>query len=68
MSLAWTYVVRISAVLAALVVVVAAAASAQPAPPAGEALFLVSGHGWGHGVGMPQYGAYGMALEGRSHK
>ena len=22
------------------------------------------GHGWGHGVGMCQVGAYGMALEG----
>ena len=68
MSLAWTYVVRFSTVLAALVAVVATAASAQPAPPAGEALFVVSGRGWGHGVGMSQYGAYGMALEGRTHK
>src|SRR5438105_1626101 len=33
----------------------------QAAP--GEAVFLVWGRGWGHGVGMSQYGAYGMANE-----
>src|SRR5712691_4596603 len=37
------------------------------AAPAGSgALFLFSGHGWGHGVGMSQYGAYGYALHGAS--
>jgi stage II sporulation protein D len=35
------------------------------AAPAGSgALFLFSGHGWGHGVGMSQYGAYGYAQHG----
>jgi stage II sporulation protein D len=33
------------------------------AKPTGGA-FFVSGHGWGHGVGMAQYGAYGYALHG----
>jgi len=33
------------------------------APPSG-ATFFVSGHGWGHGVGLAQYGAYGYALHG----
>jgi stage II sporulation protein D len=36
-----------------------AARVAQPLP----AVFVV-GHGWGHGVGMAQYGAYGYALHG----
>ena len=36
---------------------------AQPAP-AGAATFLVTGHGWGHGVGLSQYGAYGYAQKG----
>ena len=27
-------------------------------------MFFVSGHGWGHGVGLAQYGAYGYALHG----
>ena len=29
--------------------------------------FLVSGRGWGHGVGMSQYGALGYAQEGWTH-
>src|SRR5918912_4315056 len=28
------------------------------------ATFFVTGHGWGHGVGLSQYGAYGYALHG----
>src|SRR4029079_15623532 len=31
---------------------------------AGAATFVVTGHGWGHGVGMSQYGAYGYAQKG----
>jgi stage II sporulation protein D len=31
---------------------------------AGAATFVVTGHGWGHGVGMSQYGAYGYAQHG----
>ena len=34
----------------------------------GEAVFVVSGRGWGHGVGMSQYGAYGMANAGHTHE
>jgi stage II sporulation protein D len=34
------------------------------APAGSGALFLVSGHGWGHGVGMGQWGAQGYALQG----
>jgi stage II sporulation protein D len=31
-------------------------------------VFFVEGRGWGHGIGMPQYGAYGYAREeGRSY-
>jgi len=40
-----------------------AAAARQPAP-----LFVVSGHGWGHGVGMAQYGAYGYAKHGFGYR
>ena len=28
------------------------------------ATFVISGHGWGHGVGLAQYGAYGYAQHG----
>src|SRR5918994_4358619 len=30
----------------------------------GPASFLVSGRGWGHGVGLSQWGAYGFARQG----
>jgi SpoIID/LytB domain protein len=35
-------------------------------PPAlkGTPQFVISGHGWGHGVGMSQWGAYGYAQKG----
>jgi stage II sporulation protein D len=67
---------RRSLLLIACVAALAAgpAAAAVPAPvctvacfaaPAGSgALFVFSGHGWGHGVGMSQYGAYGYAQHG----
>ena len=38
-----------------------------PAAPAATRL-VVNGAGFGHGVGMSQYGAYGYALKGRSYK
>ena len=37
--------------------------SVQPAAPT----LMAIGHGFGHGVGMSQWGAYGMALRGKSH-
>jgi stage II sporulation protein D len=33
-------------------------------PPVAPATFTFEGHGWGHGVGMSQYGARGRALAG----
>jgi stage II sporulation protein D len=35
-------------------------------PPAirGTPQFVINGHGWGHGVGMSQWGAYGYAQKG----
>lgn len=32
----------------------------------GDGVFAVSGHGWGHGHGMSQYGAQGAAMKGVS--
>ncbi len=32
------------------------------------ATFVFSGKGWGHGVGLCQVGAYGMALRGKSYR
>jgi stage II sporulation protein D len=48
------------------VIAVLAAATAGTAR-AGTTL-IVTGHGWGHGVGMSQWGAYGYALHGWKYK
>lgn len=56
-----------AAVLSLLLVGGGSAAPAPPAAPARAApapVFTVSGRGYGHGVGMSQYGALGMAQEG----
>jgi SpoIID/LytB domain protein len=37
------------------------------APRGSGALFLFTGHGWGHGVGMGQWGAQGYALQGYTY-
>ncbi len=49
-----------------LLLVTGPAARARVADPApiGSATFVVTGHGWGHGVGLSQYGAYGYAQRG----
>jgi stage II sporulation protein D len=41
-----------------------------PAPVAADAAtrWVVKGGGWGHGLGMSQYGAYGQALDGRGYR
>ena len=58
----------VAALVLALTVTVASASGQQSPPSAyGEAVFLVSGRGYGHGVGMSQYGAYGQALAGRTY-
>ena len=60
--------VLVAATVLVLTVTVASASGQQTPPSAyGEAVFLVSGRGYGHGVGMSQYGAYGQALAGRSY-
>ena len=51
-------------VLAALAAAIAALAAAGPA--AAEVTFRFEGRGFGHGVGMSQYGARGAALAGLS--
>src|SRR5436189_1534345 len=43
-------------------------ASLALAPGAGAAIWVIKGHGFGHGVGMSQYGAYGLARHGRDYR
>jgi len=46
----------------------AALAAAAAAPSAFAAKWVIHGRGFGHGVGMSQYGAYGYAKHGRDYK
>lgn len=48
---------------ATAVLAVAAAGTARA-----STTLIVTGHGWGHGVGMSQWGAYGYALHGWKYK
>src|ERR1700740_3406983 len=47
------------AAAAALLALPVASTAATRAPS-----FVITGHGWGHGVGMSQWGAYGYYLHG----
>jgi stage II sporulation protein D len=52
----------------ALTATLATLAMLALAAPAARADLVLKGHGWGHGIGLSQYGAYGYALlEGRDH-
>ena len=44
----------------------AASSGTKTVPPTirTQPTFFISGHGWGHGLGMSQYGAYGYAQHG----
>lgn len=56
-------IVHVVAVVAALVLALAGWAATAPTASAGTA-FTFTGAGWGHGVGMSQWGARGMAAQG----
>jgi stage II sporulation protein D len=53
-------------VFTTLALAAAVAALSLPAGAAGK--WVVPGKGYGHGVGMSQYGAYGQAKNGKSYK
>ncbi len=55
----------LGAVLAGLVLL----AGAGPAGAVStDAAYVISGHGWGHGIGMSQWGAYGYAKNGWAYR
>src|SRR4051794_11508158 len=59
----------VAAFLAALALAATAAAQAAVAPaPRPQATFVVTGHGWGHGIGMSQWGARGYAEHGWGYR
>jgi len=45
-----------------------AAALVLAAPAAADGTFQIDGGGFGHGIGMSQYGAYGYAQHGKSYR
>ena len=51
-----------------LLVLFALVLLAAPASAAAGTVFLVDGRGWGHGIGMSQYGARGYAQAGWSYE
>lgn len=48
--------------------VLLAAPLLAPATAGGAVRWVVAGHGFGHGVGMSQYGAYGFAQRGKGYR
>jgi stage II sporulation protein D len=60
--------------LPALVLALTASAAArtlsprQAEPPPAAATFFITGRGWGHGVGLSQWGAYGFAQRGTGYE
>jgi SpoIID/LytB domain protein len=60
------YILR-AAACAAAVLLTAASVLSCPSTARADAIFAVSGRGWGHGIGMTQYGAMGYAQQGKSY-
>jgi len=54
--------------LGIVVVLVSAGVAAGAASARASTSLIVTGHGWGHGVGMSQWGAYGYALHGWTYR
>ena len=54
--------------LAALLATLASLVAIPPAAADAGVSWVVHGHGFGHGVGMSAYGAYGYALHGKSYQ
>jgi len=51
----------------AMVVFLVALGSVPAVRAADDQPYIVDGGGWGHGVGMSQYGAYGQALDNKTY-
>ena len=59
---------RLAALLLGLLLTLPASLiGATPALAVGGEI-TIEGGGWGHGIGMSQYGAYGMALDGNGYR
>lgn len=61
---AWTVLLGLLCSLAVAVVAAPAASADEVVPRPADGVFVVEGHGWGHGRGMSQWGAQGAASLG----
>jgi stage II sporulation protein D len=59
---------RLLVALAVLAAVATTASTPTTAAPGSSIAFVLAGGGWGHGVGMSQWGAYGQANAGRDYR
>jgi stage II sporulation protein D len=59
---------RLATVLLVLAATLACALGATAASARAQVNWVVHGHGFGHGVGLSAYGAYGYALHGKGYK
>jgi stage II sporulation protein D len=60
----------LAALVATVVLAGSSSSAARPSAPKstiGSPVFVISGRGWGHGVGMAQWGAQGFAQQGYSY-
>src|SRR5690242_15921650 len=53
---------------AAVLLIATVAALLIPAAADAKTRFRINGAGWGHGVGLSAYGAYGYAKHGRDYR
>jgi stage II sporulation protein D len=63
-SLSLVFVVALVAAGSAAAAPAVCSTGCYAAPTGSGPLLVFTGHGWGHGVGMSQYGAYGYAQHG----
>ena len=59
---------RLVALIVLLAALSAATTTSAPAAPGASTAFVLAGGGWGHGVGMSQWGAFGQARTGRDYR
>ncbi len=59
---------RLTTSMLALAAALVCALGATAASARAQVSWVVTGHGFGHGVGMSAYGAYGYALHGKGYK
>lgn len=56
------------ALACALLALALLTATAPEGAATAQTSFTISGHGWGHGIGMSQWGAYGYAKHGSTYR